>query len=147
MMSHISYAASQNDPNQITPNPCHMRHSQILDKIDSFLKPVLNIFILCNVIVEWGRGGESLVRRRLVFCMKSIGLGEMLIVAETRIHQEKVGIIQGPSKHLRFKLFVKIVFGCKLLTLFRKKLRLRYLIGFIGFQETFLRFFSEDFAF
>ena len=26
------------------------------DKINSFLKPVLNIFILCNLIVGWGEG-------------------------------------------------------------------------------------------
>ena len=33
-----------------------MRHSQGFDKIDSFLKPVLNILILCNLIVGWGEG-------------------------------------------------------------------------------------------
>ena len=33
-----------------------MRHSQSFDKIDSFLKPVLNILILCNLIVGWGEG-------------------------------------------------------------------------------------------
>ena len=31
----------------------HMRHSQSFDKIDSFLKPVLDILILCNLIVGW----------------------------------------------------------------------------------------------
>ena len=38
-----------------TTTSCHMHHSQNLDKIDSFLKPILNI-ICCNVIVQWGRG-------------------------------------------------------------------------------------------
>ena len=31
-----------------------MRHSQSFDKTDSFLKPVLKILLLCNVIVGWG---------------------------------------------------------------------------------------------
>ena len=33
-----------------------MRHSQNVHKIDSFLKPVLNIFILRNLIVGRGEG-------------------------------------------------------------------------------------------
>ena len=33
-----------------------MPHSQNFDKIDSFLKPALNIFILGNLIVAWGDG-------------------------------------------------------------------------------------------
>ena len=33
-----------------------MRHFQNFDKIDSFLKPVLNILILGNLIVGWGEG-------------------------------------------------------------------------------------------
>ena len=31
-----------------------MRHLKNFDKIDSFPKPVLNIFILGNLIVVWG---------------------------------------------------------------------------------------------
>ena len=38
----------------ISPAPCHMPPSQNFDKIDSFLMPVLNIFILGNLIVGWG---------------------------------------------------------------------------------------------
>ena len=38
------------------PTPSHMRHSQSFDKVDSFLKPVLKILILCNLIVGWGEG-------------------------------------------------------------------------------------------
>ena len=38
------------------PTPCHMRHSQNFDKINSFLKSVLNIFILGNLIVGWAEG-------------------------------------------------------------------------------------------
>ena len=33
-----------------------MRHFQNFDKIDSFLKLVLNIHILNNLIVGWGEG-------------------------------------------------------------------------------------------
>ena len=33
-----------------------MRHFQNFDKIDNFLKPVLNILILGNLIVGWGEG-------------------------------------------------------------------------------------------
>ena len=33
-----------------------MRHLKSFDKIDSFLKSVLNIFILVNLIVGWGEG-------------------------------------------------------------------------------------------
>ena len=35
------------------PTPCHMCHFQNFDKTDSFLKPVLNILILGNLIVSW----------------------------------------------------------------------------------------------
>ena len=38
------------------PTPVrHMRHSQNLHKIDSFLKPVWNIFILRNLVVGLGK--------------------------------------------------------------------------------------------
>ena len=38
-----------------------MCHSHNFDKIDSFLKPVLNIFIFGNLIVEWG---EEVIKER-----------------------------------------------------------------------------------
>ena len=38
------------------PTPSHIRDSLSFDKINSFLKPVLNILILCNLIVGWGQG-------------------------------------------------------------------------------------------
>ena len=59
-----------NDRNKISPppshththththTPCHMRHSQNFDKIDSFLKPVLNNFILGNLM------GEEVIKER-----------------------------------------------------------------------------------
>ena len=36
------------------PSRSHMHHSQSFDKIDSFLKPVLNMLILRNLILGWG---------------------------------------------------------------------------------------------
>ena len=66
-----------------------MRHYQNFDKIDSFLKPVLNNFNLgsfITIIVIWGRG---LLMRGLVLCIKSIDLGDILIVGSSRIHQSK----------------------------------------------------------
>ena len=62
-MSHIyrfSYAMRHNDNNRTTHStpspttPSYLRHFQSLGKIDSFLKPVLNICILDNLIVGWG---------------------------------------------------------------------------------------------
>ena len=39
-----------------------LRHSQNFDKIDSFLKSFLNIFIFRNLIVGWGRGGWAVIK-------------------------------------------------------------------------------------
>ena len=47
---------------------------RILSKSIVFLKPVLNIFILGNLIVGWG---EGVIKEGLVFCMKPIDLGEV----------------------------------------------------------------------
>ena len=52
-----------------------MRHSKSFDKIDSFLKPVLNILILCNLIVGWG---EGVIKEETLFCVESIDLEEVL---------------------------------------------------------------------
>ena len=55
----ISYAVHRNEANKITPSTtptCHIRHSQNFSKIYSFLKPLLNIFFLCNLTVGWGGG-------------------------------------------------------------------------------------------
>ena len=41
-----------NDASKTTHS--HMHHSQSFDKIDSLLKPVLNMLILCNLILGWG---------------------------------------------------------------------------------------------
>ena len=48
-----------------------MRHSPSFDKSDSFLKPVLNILILWNLIVGWGDGvikeGPSILHQSYTF--------------------------------------------------------------------------------
>ena len=77
-IDRFSFAMHHNDAARC-PNstPCHMSHSQNFDRIDCFLKPVLNIFILRNLIVGWRRG---LLMRGLIFCIKSIDLGEVLLV-------------------------------------------------------------------
>ena len=82
-----------------------MRQSQNFDKIDSFLKPVLNILILRKLIVGWA---EGVFKRGLVFCIKSIDLEKMLIVGGSRIHQVKVDSIQGPFKHLTWNFLRKL---------------------------------------
>ena len=38
------------------PNPCQMCYFQNFDKIHGFLKPVLNILILGNLIIGWDEG-------------------------------------------------------------------------------------------
>ena len=67
---------------------CHLRHSQNFDKIDSFLKSVLNICILGNL-------GEvsGLLKRGSVFCVKSTDLVDMLIFGKVGFIKVCVGII------------------------------------------------------
>ena len=78
------------------------------DKIDSFPKPFLDIFIHRNLIV----GGES-VRRGLVFCIRSIDLGEVLIVGGSRIHKNKSWYYLGPFETFKIELSTNIVFDYK----------------------------------
>ena len=67
-----------NDANKMTPStPYHLPHYQNFDKIDSFLNPVLNAFIVRNSIVGRGTG---LLKMGLVSCIRSIDFGEVLIV-------------------------------------------------------------------
>ena len=70
------------------PLPCHLRHSQNFNKIDSFQKPVLNICILGNLIVGWG----ALLKQGLVFYIKSLDLVEVLIFGVGPI-KVRVGIL------------------------------------------------------
>ena len=67
-----------NDANKMTPStPCHLRHYQNFDKIDSFLNLVLNALIVRNSIVGRRTG---LLKMGLVSCIRSIDLEEVLIV-------------------------------------------------------------------
>ena len=50
-----------------------MCHSKNFDKIDSFLKPVLNIFILGNLIVGWGEGVINLY----LICRFRVGVNNL----------------------------------------------------------------------
>ena len=106
-----------NDANNTTPypTPCHVRHSQNFGKIDSFLKPVLNIFIVGNIFVEWVR---ELFKRGLVFRIICKDLGEVLIVVGSRTHQSESWPYLGPSYIV--EIFAEIVFGLKWLTVFVK---------------------------
>ena len=80
------------------PTSCQMRHSHNFDKTYSFLKPVLYIFILRNLIVGWR---EEVIKEG-IFCIKSIELGEVLIVGGAGFIKVSVAIIQGPLKHQRW---------------------------------------------
>ena len=86
-----------------------------------FLKPVLNMYVLLNSIVWWGRG---VLKRGLVFCIKSIDLGDVLIVGR-RIHQSKSWYYLGPFQTSEVELLAKIVFGYKPVTDFVKSFNLK----------------------
>ena len=67
-----------------------MRHFQNFDKIVNFPKPVLNIFILGNLIVGWGEGiikeGAGILHQ--IYRFKGV-----LIVAGVGFIKLRVGII------------------------------------------------------
>ena len=60
VLSRISiFVRNEEDKTAHSPPPLpasHMCHSQSFEKINSFLKPVLNVLILWNLIVGWGEG-------------------------------------------------------------------------------------------
>ena len=87
--------------------PCHMR------LFPEFLKLVLNIFILHNLITGWVR---RLLKRGLIFWIKSIDWGEALIVRGSSIHQSKNWYYLGSFQTYRLELFASIDFGHKLIT-------------------------------
>ena len=120
----------------MTPTPFHMHHSQNFDKINTFLKPVLNIFIFYILRVQLRRG---LSKRELLFCIKSIDTGDVLIFGRRRIHQSKNWYYLGHLRSMFF--FAKIFFSCQLLTSFCKKLQLICLTSSIRrFQKTLFIF-------
>ena len=99
-----------------THTPCHLRHSQNFNKIDSFLKPVLNICILGNLIVGWGgwviKEGAGILHQIFRF-------GEGVNIWG-RIHQSKSWYSLGSSQTSKVDFFAEVVFGCKPLTFFVK---------------------------
>ena len=93
-----------------------MRHSKNFDKIDSFLKPVLNIFILGNLIVGWG---EGVIKEGAGILHQIYRFREGVNIWGSRIHQSKSWYYLGTSQHLRWN-FAEIVFSYKWLTFFVK---------------------------
>ena len=79
-------------------------HIDFCQNWQSFLKPVLNIFIFRNFILGWG---EVVTKERMVFCIKSIDLWELLIVGGSKIHQNKIWYYSGLIQTLQ-KLFSAI---------------------------------------
>ena len=115
-----------NDANKMTRTLCHMRHSPNFEKIYSFLKPVLNIFILRNFILGWGRAG--------IF-HRYIDLGNILIIGRSRIHQRKSWYYLEPVQISKVEVFAKIVFGYKTSNFLCENLQHRCLtVSIRGFQ-------------
>ena len=73
-----------------TPIPCHLHHFRNFDKINSFLKPVLNIFILSNLIVGWGEGVAKEGAGILYHIYRFKGV---LIIGGEEFNKVRVGII------------------------------------------------------
>ena len=84
-----------------------MSHSQNFEKNDSFLKSVLNIWILGNL----GEVSGSLKRG-------------IINIWGSRIHQSKSWYYLGPSQASKVEFFAEIVFGQKPLTFFVKSFNL-----------------------
>ena len=78
----------------IPPASCHMRQSQNFGKIDIFLKPVLNIYILGNLIVGWS--GWVIKDRAGTLHQIFIFKGDVYTRGIT-IHQSKSWYYLGPS--------------------------------------------------
>ena len=81
------------------PTPSHLRRSQNFEKIDSLLKPALNIFILRNSIAGWW--ASELWKKRLFSGTKSLDLGKVFI-------KVIVGINLYGFKYLRWKILWKL---------------------------------------
>ena len=114
----FSYAMRHNITNKITPlTPCHIRHFQNFDKIDSFLKLVLNICIIGNLVVGWGewviKGGAGIPHQIDRFS-RGVNLWG------SRAHQGKSWYYLGPSQTSKVESLAEIVFGYKPLTFFVK---------------------------
>ena len=98
------------------PTPCHLCNSQNFDKSDSFLKPVLNICILGNLIAGWG-GWVIKEGAGILYLIFSFSGG---VNIWGRIHEIKSWYSLEPSHTSKVVFFAEIVFGCKPLTFFVK---------------------------
>ena len=114
----FSYIVRHNDPKNMTspppPTPFHLLHSKNFDKIGTFLKLVLNICILGNLIVRRGgwviKEGAGILHQ---ICRFSGGVNIW-----GRIHQSKRCHSLGLSQTSKVDFFAEIVFSCKPLTFF-----------------------------
>ena len=88
--------------------PCHMHHSQIFDKIDSFLKTVSNIFILRNLILEWG---EMVIKEKAGILHQIYGFKGAVNSWRSRIHQNKSCYYSGPFQTSKVELFLRKLFS------------------------------------
>ena len=98
------------------PTSCHLCHSQNFDKIDSFLKLVLNVCIIGNLVVGWGGWATKEGAGILHQIFRSSGGVNIWV----RIRQSKRWYSLGPSQTSKVDFFAEIVFGCKPLTFFVK---------------------------
>ena len=106
----LSYTMGHNDANKITPlSPLHLSHFENFDKVNVFLKPVLNICILSNLVVGWV---EWVIKDAAVI-LHQIYRFSGGVNTWTRIHQSKSWYYLW---HLRWIFFAEIIFGYKSLT-------------------------------
>ena len=91
-----------------TQPSCHMHHSQNFDKTDSFLKSVLNISILSNLIV--GRG-ERVIKEGVGILHQIYRFSGGVNIWQSRIHQSKSWYYLVPSQTSKLEIFTEIVFG------------------------------------
>ena len=84
-------------------HPHHLPYSQNFDKIDGFLKPVLNVFIIGNLIVGWGgwviKEGTGILHQ----IFRSSGG-----IYWGGIHQSKSWFSLGPSQTSKVNSFAEI---------------------------------------
>ena len=105
-----------------------MRHSPNFDKIDSFLKSVLNIYILGNLIVEWG---ERVIKEGVGILHQIYRLSGDVDIWGSGIHQIKDWYYLEPSQISKVEVFAAMNFFCK-------KLQFKCLTGFTRrFQKHF----------
>ena len=105
-----------------------MRHSPNFDKIDSFLKSVLNIYILGNLIVGWG---ERVIKEGVGILHQIYRLSGDVDIWGGGIHQIKDWYYLEPSQISKVEVFAAMNFFCK-------KLQFKCLTGFTRrFQKHF----------